>query len=383
MVSQFTLIILVVTGVIKSSKSLELKGSDNMQKKVGILLIITIFIALSYVLSLSAKINPTIKWSIENNNVLDAFWMENSEIIGILEGRKITAVDLKQNVLWDKEFIQPWFYTALLKKMVIYLPDEKLQLYSPLDGSVVSEINLEGKQVRFNRGIDGIIGIGEKKANIIQLRVFDSSGNVLWQTITDSFELSYVLPGGRALIGRSTNHESKEIEILLITQKNRYKVQTISDPYLYSGKTSLTGVSNKLSKNTILAVWSTPWWAIISENGDIVNTGKEIFVDKADHIESFGSGFAIASTVGRKLAVISKTGTLIWTKEYKQHIESISGNANYLAVNLPGKILIYNNTGELKGTLEVPTSLRKIVIADNSNRIVGVSMYNRVQLFEF
>ncbi|HBC31431.1 MAG TPA: hypothetical protein DC024_09360 [Clostridiales bacterium] len=354
-----------------------------MQKRVGILLAITIFITLLYVLSLSAEIDPTIKWSIENNNILDAFWMENSEIIGILEGRKITAVDLDQNVLWNKEFIQPWFYTTLLKKMIIYSPDEKLQLYSPLDGSVISEINFDGKQVRFNKGFDGIIGIGEKKSSIVQLRVFDPSGKVLWQTTTDSLDLSYVLPGGRVLVGKTINHESKEIEIHLITQENRYKIQTINDPYLYSGETSLTGVTNKRSKNTILAVWSTPWWAIISETGEIINTGKNIFIDKADHIESFGSGFAIASTVGRKLAVISGNGSLLWTKEYAQHIESISGNANFLAVNLPGKILIYNKSGELKGTLEVPTSLRNIKIADNSNRIIGVSIYNRIQLIEF
>lgn len=343
----------------------------------SILLLITIFTSCAAQI---VEIN-----SFKDNDVIRSFWIEDGKTIAVLGGRKVKAYSKEGNLLWQLN-VEHFNITSTLKAI---LPDNTLVALSNNDGSYIWNKKLKGENLSILNGVDGKFMVYSVSDDLIEINIFSEAGETLWEYSGKFFIPLAILPEGKLILGMSFNKVEEKVEIIMIEQsKGTRIIASLKDYSLFSlGNTPLIE-TNKFSKKTIITISSAPWWAIISESGEIIVSGEKIPFSKTNLITSCGTGFAIANTFEKKLALISEKGEMLWTKDLKRTIQSISGNNSKLAVSTgnlgyPGEILIYDKTGKLEKSIEVSSSISGIQIAEMSSNLLGIQKYARIFYISF
>lgn len=352
----------------------------NIRKVIFTVSLIYLFCLVSYA---NAFQLPELKWTI-NKNVEKAFWVQDGSLVGIL-GNDFSVFDLKGKMVWKTGINNG---SRITEKLKLITPDGLLVALSPKNGEKKWEKKFTGEKFNICEGIDGIYVIFSESSDSTQINVFSESRKPLWQKSLKSFYPVVVLPEGNFVVGMRWNSTNYGIEIQIVGgAKEPQTLVSLNDPAFMESPVPVVAI-NKLTKQTLIAVETAPWWTVISHTGEVLVNKNKLPLEKTDLVTSCGLGFALASSVGSKVISISEQGKVLWSQKYDRYINGISGNTTHIIVSIgnigyPGKIFLYSKDGKQKGTIDIPISLNQVRLAGISQMVIGVMPVSKTYLFDF
>lgn len=360
-----------------------------MLKALNISVTIAVVFLMDLICFSGAVLASEIKWFI-NSDVIGTFWVSEDKLIGISQAGKFTVVDTKGQVIWQMEVDKKQGY--LTKHLRRISPDGRLSALSPDDGTKVWEKDLASQNIFTAEGNDGTIAAvfaNENEAGA-EVNVFSKDGNLLWRQagLDLTFNPIGVLPAGKAVIGVVTNEARQEEEIRIIEPLGKQRtIASLKDPYLLSAESWPVVITNETTKQTLVVVPTTPWWAIISSTGEVVANEMHSPV-KNPIVASLGSGFVFGAEGGNRVALLSEKGKVMWLKDMDAPVWGLTGNSAHLVImtgrpGTKGKISLYNPEGKIEDYIFVTTTPTQIQIAKTVPLVVGYLDYSKVFLYDF